>query len=82
MPRSYHTKQKDELLQVIQQKGDAHFTAEEIAASLKAAGSTVGLSTVYRQLDALVREGALRKYLSSAGESACYLRKTAGSIFI
>ncbi len=72
MPRSYHTKQKDEILQVIKQKGDIHFTAEEIAVSLKNAGSTIGLSTVYRQLDTMVKEGTLRKYLSSAGESACY----------
>lgn len=72
MPRSYHTKQKDEILQVIKQKGDTHFTAEEIAVSLKNAGSTIGLSTVYRQLDTMVKEGTLRKYLSSAGESACY----------
>ena len=72
LPRSYHTKQKDEILQVIKQKGDTHFTAEEIAVSLKNAGSTIGLSTVYRQLDTMVKEGTLRKYLSSAGASCLF----------
>ncbi len=72
MPRRYHTRQKDEILQKIKEKGDLHFTAEEIATSLKVSGSGIGLSTVYRQLDAMVREGVLRKYLSSAGQSACY----------
>lgn len=72
MPRRYHTRQKDEIVKAIEQASGAHFTAEEIAAHLKSEGSTIGLSTVYRQLDALVKEGALRRYAAGAGESACY----------
>lgn len=70
MPRSYNTKQKDEIIAAVRERGDGHFTAEEICLSLKENG--VGLSTVYRHLDRLVKDGVLRKYVSGAGESACY----------
>ncbi len=72
MPRSYNTKQKDEIKAVIAELNGKHFTAEDICEKIKSTGIAVGISTVYRQLDKMVKEGFLRKFVSSAGESACY----------
>ena len=41
--------------------GGAHMRAEEIREELSSHGETVGLSTVYRHLSRLEREGAVRK---------------------
>ena len=72
MPRTYNTRQKDEISAIIDRQEGRHFTAEEICEALKQNGGHVGLSTVYRHLERLVNEGNLRKYVSNAGESACY----------
>ena len=48
-----------------------HATAAEVAAALREAGQSVGLSTVYRQLEQLVNEGAVKKFLTGDG-SACF----------
>ena len=39
---------------------------------MKEGGSSIGTATVYRQLEKLVSEGLLNKYLVDEGSSACY----------
>jgi len=75
--KTYSTKQKCEIIEIIRDFGDKHFTAEEVKQKIQNAGGTVGISTVYRNLDKLVKEGTLQKYASMTGESACY--RMAGS---
>lgn len=70
--RRYRTRQQADILACLTESGSAHFTAAEIAAKMRARGSTVGLTTVYRCLDRLVEEGALRKFILDASSAACY----------
>ena len=49
-----------------------HMTAADITEKLGEAGSPVGISTVYRQLDRLVESGRARKYIVEEGKRACY----------
>ncbi len=72
MPKNYNTKQKNEIEDIINKQAGQHFTAEKICAEIKNCGKNIGISTVYRHLDKMVNEGSLRKYISGAGESACY----------
>ncbi len=74
MAKIYNTKQKKELEALIESKGHAHFTAEEISNEIKEQGKNIGLTTVYRYLEKMVNEGNLRKYITERGESACYQR--------
>ena len=72
MPKNYNTRQKKQLEEIIEVLGSSHFTAEDVFEAIKKQGKNVGLTTIYRHLDKMVNEGILRKYLSGAGESACY----------
>ena len=72
MPKSYNTRQKREVEEIIDVFGGKHFTAEDFLEKSKEQGKTVGFTTVYRHLDRMVKEGFLRKYVSGNGESACY----------
>ena len=74
MPKNYNTKQKTAIEQLIENKGNQHFTADDLLNEIKEQGKNVGLTTVYRHLEKLVKSGALRKYVAEAGESACYQR--------
>lgn len=47
-------------------------TAGQILDELKARGVSIGVATIYRQLDRLVEEGAVNKYMVDAVTGACY----------
>jgi Fur family ferric uptake transcriptional regulator len=47
-------------------------TAGQVLDQLREKGLTIGFSTVYRQLDRLVEEGAVNKYTVDAVAGACY----------
>lgn len=68
----YRTRQKAEILDLIGEKGDYHFTAADIAEMLRKKGSGTGMSTVYRMLDKLTEEGTLRRYVIDGSSAACY----------
>ena len=68
---AYRTRQKDAVLSCLRGLEGRHATAAEVAAALREAGQSVGLSTVYRQLEQLVNEGAVKKFLTGDG-SACF----------
>ena len=54
---TYKTKQRDEILKVIQEfKGD--FLVKDLYVAMQ---EKIGLSTIYRMVDKLVGEGLLRK---------------------
>jgi Fur family ferric uptake transcriptional regulator len=50
----------------------AHVTANQIQRHFEEAGTLVGLSTIYRQLEKLAADGRIRKYMTAGGASACY----------
>lgn len=68
----YQTRRREELLEYLSKRRGEHHTAAQIRDHLATTGSRVGIATVYRQLDALVQEGLVRRYALSVGESACY----------
>lgn len=70
--QEYKTKQKEILLECLTEKKDVHLTAAEISAHLRDKGHSLGMSTVYRQLDKLVAAGLVRKYIIDENSSACY----------
>lgn len=81
MPKNYNTKQKQEIEAIINLKKGEHFTCEEICEEIRGKGKAVGLTTVYRHLDKMVKDGALYKYSKEAGESACYQSAEASGHF-
>ena len=68
---AYHTRQKDAVLSCLQEMEGRHASAAEVAERLFRRGERVGLSTVYRQLDRLVGEGLVRRFVTD-GSGACY----------
>ena len=69
---SYKTKHRDQILSILQESGKVHMTAGQILDELKARGVSIGVATIYRQLDRLVEEGAVNKYMVDAVTGSCY----------
>ena len=65
----YKTKQRELILEYLKSSDSHHLSAGDIAAHLRESG-TVGIATVYRQLDKMVEAGLVRKYSLDGG--ACY----------
>lgn len=81
---AYQTKQQQAVLHCLQKRAEACLSATDLSEELRRAGHTVGLATVYRQLDKLTQqglvhkvtteEGALYQYCPQAGHSHdCFL---------
>lgn len=66
---SYKTKQKDLILDFLRERESEHVTADMIVESLK---GEVGKTTIYRNLDKLVKQGVVLKYDMPNGMSACF----------
>jgi len=72
-PRStYKTKQKEILLDYLINRPGEHITAGDVCEHFKSKGSSIGQSTVYRQLERLVDEGVLSKYTIDVNSPACF----------
>ena len=67
----YKTKQRDILLKYLQ-KSTGHITAGDVCEYFKEQGSSIGQSTVYRQLESLVDEGIINKYIIDGTSPACF----------
>ena len=85
MKASYHTRQQGDLLEYLKQSPGEHHTAAQMKEHFACCGKSIGTATIYRQLDRLVEEGRVRKYVLETGGSACYqyadLREDCGSHF-
>ena len=68
----YKTKQRDLLLAYLETKPGVHFTAGDVCECLKEKGTPIGQSTVYRQMERLVDEGVLNKYIIDGNSPACF----------
>ena len=68
----YKTKQREILLQYLRTIPGVHVTAGDVCRHFKAEGETIGQSTVYRQLERLVDEGVLNKYVIDGTSPACF----------
>ncbi|MDR2932917.1 MAG: transcriptional repressor [Oscillospiraceae bacterium] len=61
MPNVYQTKQKGIILTYLSEHAEQAFSAREILLSCKQKGTPVGLATIYRHLECLVRENKVKK---------------------
>ena len=68
----YKTKQMSEILNFLQQMEGTHVTVADICDYFKKKGIAVGMTTVYRQLDKMVSEGLVAKYVIDGSSSACF----------
>ena len=67
----YKTKQRDILIKYLQ-KSNGHVTAGDVCEYLREQGASIGQSTVYRQLESLVDEGIINKYIIDGTSPACF----------
>lgn len=68
----YNTRQKENLLAFLIENKDKHTTVQEISLYLTNEGTPMGTATIYRQLDKLVENGLVRKYILDGKTGACY----------
>ncbi len=67
----YKTKQRELLERALKESGGEHITVDSLTDRLEKSGSAVGRTTVYRYLEALAKQGTVRKYMQT-GENCCY----------
>ena len=69
---AYKTRQREEIAEYLASIPGRHVTAGDICAHFQAQGRSVGAATVYRQLDRMVSEGLVNKYIIDESSSACF----------
>ena len=68
----YKTKHREALIQYLEQRAGTYLTAAEICLELKQQGTEIGQATVYRQLERMVDEGIVNKYIIDENSPACF----------
>ena len=68
----YNTKQKENLLAFLIRNKERHTNVQEISEFLSDAGTPVGAATIDRQLDRLVEQGLVRRYILDGKTGACF----------
>lgn len=68
----YHTKQREKLLSFIQSISENHFTVADVCKHFEEQGEEIGVTTVYRQLEKMVNEGIVKKYIIDINTPACF----------
>lgn len=70
--KTYHTKQQAAILKYMSESTGQYVTVSQIATHLKEEGQSVGLTTIYRQLDKLEKDGIVHKIVLDGNSGACY----------
>ena len=68
----YRTHQREELLDYLASVKGEHVTAQDVCLHLQSQGAKIGTTTVYRQLERMVDEGLVGKYIIDAPSPACF----------
>lgn len=68
----YSTKHKNDLIDLLNNNSDMHFTIEELNQFANSKGLGISQTTLYRLLSELVEEGKVAKYFVDNNHSACY----------
>jgi Fur family ferric uptake transcriptional regulator len=68
----YKTKQMEAILSFMQSMQGHHVTVHDICEHFDQAGISVGKTTVYRNLDRMVRQGVVAKYIVDGTSGACF----------
>ena len=69
---AYKTRQREIMMEYLQAVPGRHITAGDVCEHLKSKGQTIGQATVYRQLERLVDEGIVGKYIIDGNSPACF----------
>lgn len=67
MRGEYSTRQKRELMHFMKAHSLEHFSVDDVMFRLQGEGTSIGRSTVYRYLEAMAEQGAVRKYQNAQG---------------
>lgn len=68
----YKTRQKEIVVNYLKSVSGTHITAGDVARHFKEQGIPVGQATVYRQLESLVDQGLVNKYIIDSNSPACF----------
>ena len=70
--KHYQTKQRDELLTFLKDRSGQHITVSDICEHFKSKDKPIGTTTIYRQLEKMVDQGIVAKYVIDVGSPACF----------
>ena len=68
----YKTRQREELLNFLRTTDSDHITVGEVCGHFQRCGRPIGTATVYRQLERMVSEGTVSKYIIDESTGACF----------
>lgn len=68
----YKTRQMTELLSYLKSVQGSHVTVNDISEYFRREGIAVGTTTIYRNLQRMVKQGLVAKYVISGSSSACF----------
>ena len=68
----YKARQREKLISDLETVQGEHITAGDVCQACGQEGSAIGQATVYRQLESLVEEGILNKYIIDEKSPACF----------
>lgn len=68
----YKTRQMTELLTFLKSVQGSHVTVSDVCGYFQKEGIAVGTTTIYRNLEKLVKEGMVAKYVVEGTSSACF----------
>ena len=68
----YKTRQHGLLLDYLKTVPGVHITASDVCSYFEENGATISKATIYRQLESLVDEGILNKYVLEPNSPACF----------
>ena len=69
---NYKTKQRTQLLDYMKTVPGKHITVNDVCDYLHRQGVSIGQTTVYRQMERMVDEGIMNKYVLDANTPACF----------
>ena len=70
--KHYRSRKKELVQEYLKTIPGEHVSAADLCAAFARSGIEIGQATVYRQLERLVEEGAVRKYIVDANHPACF----------
>lgn len=68
----YKTKQREMLLGYFETVPGVHVTAGDVCGYFRSQGAPIAQSTIYRNLESLVGEGVIKKYVFDGNSPACF----------
>lgn len=71
-PSRYKTKQKDTILKYIKSVNEQHVSVSQILEHFNNQNIHIGTSTIYRHLQKMVKDGYVKRYITSGSSSAYY----------